>query len=58
MIKIVMLVISIILSVAVIALGFLPYYDSDDVYCRIYMVIVVNIIFNIMVLVVVVNGIA
>lgn len=58
MIKILMLVISVILSIVVTILGFLPYYDSDDVYCRIYLAIVVNIIFNIMVLGVVVNGLA
>lgn len=56
MIKIVLLVITVLLSAVIIVLGFAPYLNDDDVYCRIYIAVAINIIFNIMVLGVVLNG--
>ena len=58
MIKIVMLAITALLSVIVVVLGFVPYIDSDDVFCRLYLAVAVNIIISIMVLGVVINGLA
>lgn len=56
MIKIVILVITALLSAFAVVLGFAPYFDYDDVFSRLYMVVVVNIILTTIVLGVVVNG--
>lgn len=58
MIKIVMLVITVLLTAVVLIIGFLPYYDSDDAYCCLYLAIVVNTILNVLILGVVLNGLA
>lgn len=58
MIKILMLAITALLSVIVVVLGFVHYIDSDDVFCRLYLAVAVNIIISIMVLGVVLNGLA